>query len=186
MHIDRKTKQIKTVISKREAIRLERVRKRYLFKSDYEFVTACVTVCLNALDNEGIDEGVKSLPDELRVWFGEVLYRSMIDNKCGSTQSLLFDDYYCQDEDKCSERRAKHTDNIATTPPREWVEKFIAKYYEELYAKWAGQAEVLCTDDGFTAIDIFQDMILRLYRQKTIFDNYEDWEQNALSKFNKL
>lgn len=164
---DKQVKQVKACITLREAKRLERIRRAYAFRSDYEFVGACLRVCLNALDNEGLDDGIKSLPEELRAWFGDMLYRSMLDNKPHPIAGAgLF-------AEEPSEGRV----------PRAWVDRFVSKYYERLFAEFAGREEVARASDGYTPIDIFQDTVFRLYNRPTQHERYEDWEAETLAKF---
>lgn len=164
---DKQVKQVKACITRREAERLERIRRNYSFRSDYEFVSACLRVCLNALDNEGLDDGIKSLPEELRTWFGDLLYSSMLENKPSLEAGV---------------------DLFAEVPregrvPRAWVDRFVSKYYERLFAEFADREEVARASDGYTPIDIFQDTIFRLYNRPTQHERYEDWEAETLDRF---
>lgn len=167
-----KSRQVKAHLTSQEAKRLDAVRKRFGFKSDYEFVRASILFALFALEEGGVGL-VKDSPDELRQYIGLQLYDAFV----GSiTKSNYYDGDLFSEDDSLNITKEQ-------VPSKEWRDKFARLHYERLYNTFACREQTPRLDDGYTPLDIFNDTILRLYIRPTLHRSYEEWEKYVLSKF---
>lgn len=163
----RQIKQVKSHLTQSEWDALQRVRKQYGFKSDYEFVRASVLFAIKALGNDGVAE-LRGLPEELRERFADLINAYMLPTEIElDSGGDLFSRGY---SGECP-------------PPRAWVDRFVAIYYDRLYYEFSERVQISRERDGMTPSDILQDMMLWLYAKKTSHATYEAWEAWALARF---
>ncbi len=164
----RQIKQVKAHLYEAEAKTMNRVRLHYGFKSDYEFVRASVLFCIRMLDEGGLTN-FRDLPREVSERLSDIINAYMLDSKIAlEAQGDLFAD-----------SKAKQL----SATPREWVERFISVYYDKLFTEFRDRVQISRGRDGFTQVDIYQDIILDLYFHETDCKSYEEWEEWALEKF---
>lgn len=158
--------QAKVDLTPSDYARLQEVRKKYGFKSDYQLVGASVRLFCWLLADEGTHKGV-NLPEGLREFVADKLYQ----------------DYLEQSDGKNYDKRLFSEDKNRPTPPSAWISRFTHAHYQELYERYAGRVQVVRASDGLTPIDIFQDTITRLISTPTACLSYEEFEALALQKF---
>ena len=160
-------KQIKTSLTEQEYQQVERVKKKYFFRSDYEFVRASVLCLSSLLEGKGLD-GFKGLPEELTEVIADTLYRRMSDHRNPTSPQLA------------------KPNNQPDRVPTVWVNRFIDRHYKRLYHLYHSQPQKSRERDGKTQTDIFQDTILALYGTSTEGGDFAEWERKAIRKFGHL
>lgn len=168
----RAIKQVKSHLRPEEYEAFADVRKRYYFRSDYELVRGCILFGIQVLSSGGL-ETFTSLPEEVREHFIDAIkpFFYTMGGKVAEGKARAKQE---QEQANAKEYEA---------PPREWVSTFLSKYYERLFYEFDQRGQRVRERDGFTQIDIMQDMVLWLYSKKTEHKTYSDWEAWALSKF---
>lgn len=156
-------KQVKAHLSDEEAEVLMRVRKRYGFKSDYEFVRAAVVVTAKSLDKMRCDG---TIAEELMDIFGELASREEVElGKVPKGKDTMHTDL-------CFARSAKH-----------YADQFVERWYAYLVGEVAKLPSRPRSSDGQCAGDILNDTIMLLYKTDCVFSNYAEFETWAQAKF---
>lgn len=167
MSSERRIHQVKANISDSELRRIEWVRQHYGFRSNYEFVRCAVSV-LSAILCRGGLHNTEDIPSDLRALLADTLiqeYQAM--------QAL--------------ERQGCHDlFEEESNPNRAYAERFARSHYQRLHLVYRDFVEIPRLDDGFSRVDIFEDMMLRMLTDRGEYVSYEAFEAYYLGKFSSL
>lgn len=162
--MSKKGKQIKAHLSDEEAESLSKVRARYGFKSDYQFVLSCVRLFLRILSDPRREEFNASDYDYIEYLFTEYA-------------NAEYEELYPTPAPHVVAKRSPERKEMRY---KEYADRFINTHYGRLQDTFDGMR---INRTNCEAMDICQDTLLALYYCREEFPSYEAFEQYALNKF---
>ncbi|WP_025843031.1 hypothetical protein [Porphyromonas gingivicanis] len=179
--MSKKGKQIKAHLNDEEAESLSKVRARYGFKSDYQFVLSCVRLFLRILSDPRREEFNGSDYDYIEHLFTEYAnaeYEELYPTPESSINRLQSNIRYRSGDD--IKKKDKTQQSAKEVRYKEFADRFIRTHYKRLQDTFDGMR---INRANCEAMDICQDTLLALYYCREEFSSYEDFEQYALEKF---
>lgn len=181
--MSKKGKQIKAHLNDEEAESLSKVRARYGFKSDYQFVLSCVRLFLRILSDPRREEFNGSDYDYIEHLFTEYAnaeYEELYPTPESSINRLQ--STFKGGGMEHVKKEYKTQQSAKEVRYKEFTDRFIRTHYKRLQDTFDGMRIKRANCE---AMDICQDTLLALYYCREEFSNYEDFEQYAIEKFQK-
>ncbi|WP_152569907.1 hypothetical protein [Porphyromonas gulae] len=174
-------------ISQEDAIILEEAKEKLGFKSDYQFAKAAVRIMLKII-KKGMEEPISSFPEEIAAIFYDMANYSNPElgkkNNCpDETELNLLFKGQIRHGDCLNE--GVHTRDVQQGSVRAYSRQFMEAYYKDLFVR-VKNMKTSIRSDGYTPMDIFHSTIEDILNTTKEFKAYEEFEEWALAKFNRI